>query len=88
MQIVAAIQKLGFIHELIRKHATGSPEQLARKLEVSARQVYRIINEMKDLGLPIIYLHKKSSYVYEEEVYFHIELKVGKYQLIQDKKSD
>lgn len=88
MQIVSTLQKLNFLHSLILKHATGTPENLARKLSLSTRQTYRVINELKDIGLPIIYSHKKISYIYNEDVTLKIELVVGQNTVMRSPRSE
>lgn len=51
---------------LISTKSTGAPSQLARKLEMSERNLYYILDTMKTLGAPIIYCKRRKSYLYEE----------------------
>ncbi len=55
---------------LIRRKATGTPAQLARRLDISRASVFRYINELKGVGAPIQYCKSRESYYYEE----HFEL--------------
>ena len=64
------------IHELIRKKATGAPAELAAKLDICERQVYRILAEFKDEGLPIQYSKSLRSYYYTADVFMKFELSV------------
>ncbi|APD06908.1 hypothetical protein UJ101_01389 [Flavobacteriaceae bacterium UJ101] len=58
------------IDQLIRLKAIGTPEKLAERLDISKRQLHRIINSMKELDAPIVYNLSRGSYVYEEPVQF------------------
>ncbi|MEW7279599.1 HTH domain-containing protein [Aquimarina sp. 2201CG1-2-11] len=59
------------IDQLIRIKATGPPEVLALRLEVSKNTIYRTIKTMKLLNAPIIYDFSIQSYVYEKEVGYY-----------------
>ena len=50
---------------LIRRKSTGTPEQLASRLEISRASVFRYINELKGVGAPIQYCKVRQSYYYE-----------------------
>lgn len=52
--------------ELIRRKATGTPRELANRLEISERTWYRILEELKDTGLPVVYCKERQSYYFEE----------------------
>lgn len=52
---------------LIRKGATGTPENLASKLGVSLATVYRWLQELKAFGLPIKYCKKQQTYLYDRK---------------------
>ena len=64
------------MHLLIRRKATGTPEAFAQKLGYSERQVFRLINTMKERGFPIVYCKQKRTYFYEKEVKFQFEVSV------------
>jgi hypothetical protein len=44
------------------------------KNKLSERQARRVIDDMKDLGLPISYCKKRQSYYYESEVFMKFEM--------------
>jgi DNA-binding Lrp family transcriptional regulator len=46
---------------------TGTPAELAIKLEISERSVKRIIKEIRDEGICIRYNIKRESYVIDEK---------------------
>lgn len=71
MSFDSYIERLSRIDKLIQRKATGSPQELAKKLKVSERTVYEYIKEMKRLGAPIGYCSQDSSYVYTDSGHFH-----------------
>lgn len=85
MNFFDQLLKLERIHLLINRKATGSPKYLSRKLNISERQVYRLVNELKTMGFPISYSKAKQTYFYEYEVKFFFEVRVGEDQLFKIK---
>jgi transcriptional antiterminator len=56
------------LHELIQSKQTGTPKQLAQKLEISERSVHYYIAFMKnEMMAPIMYDNKLETYLYETE---------------------
>lgn len=47
---------------------TGSPKELAIKLEISERQVFRYIENLQELGGKIKFDKLLNSYVYSSEI--------------------
>ena len=60
------IDRIERLHLLIKRKATGSPKELAHRLEVSQASVYEYIKTMKEMGAPIVYDIYRKSYVYEK----------------------
>jgi predicted DNA-binding transcriptional regulator YafY len=76
MQLFKSIQQIEYLDSLIRKGATGTPQELAQKMHVSERQVYRIIDELRLIGFPIAYSKVRNRYYYADEVKLNIELTI------------
>jgi transcriptional antiterminator len=56
------------LHELIVTKQTGTPKQLAQKLEISERSAHYYIAFMKnEMKAPIVYDSKLETYLYEAE---------------------
>jgi hypothetical protein len=52
---------------LIRRKSTGPPKELADRLNISERWLYKFLRELREeFDCPITYDHYKQSYVYEE----------------------
>ena len=83
MKLPQDIELVKRLDQLIRLKATGTPEQLGKRLELSRRQVYRIIDEMKALGFPIACCRSKKTFYYEKEVKFVFEICVLEEKEIQ-----
>jgi predicted DNA-binding transcriptional regulator YafY len=48
---------------LIEKGMTGSPKEFAKKMEVSERTLYRLINELKEIyRMDIQFCYQSNSY--------------------------
>lgn len=69
MKIYTQIERINRLNLLIRREATGTPLQLAEKLNVSKATVNRLIRELKDMGAPIVYCKYSQSYKYTETDY-------------------
>jgi predicted DNA-binding transcriptional regulator YafY len=76
------------IDHLIRIKGTGTPAQLAERLNLSERSVYTYINYMKTLGCPIKFDSFRATYYYEEDGFFIIAFftkeKLSQLQLLSD----
>ena len=70
MDLIKKLRLIERFDTLIRRKATGSPKELSQKIGISERQIYNIINEMRDMGAPIDFCSIKRSYYYQKEVTF------------------
>lgn len=82
MDIFSNLFFLQRIDHLIRTRATGSPEQLASRLSVSERNVYRLIKELKCQGFPIAYDKQANTYYYSEPVRLDFSIIIGPEKLL------
>ena len=64
------ISRLNYLHELIEKRGTGTPDYCAKKLQVSKRTLFFQIGILKSLGGPIKYSKKLQTYFYTHKVKF------------------
>ena len=56
------------LDSMIRSKSTGPPEELAEKLDISERWLYKFLRELKEeFDCPITYYTYRQSYVYEEQ---------------------
>ncbi len=76
MKLIEQLQLLDRLDQLIRLKATGTPAQLASRLEVSERTVYNLIDTLRQLGAEIAYCKYRCSYQYESEIQFSFTITV------------
>lgn len=69
------IERLQIIHQLIEQQKTGSPDEFAKILHISKRQLYNILGELKLRGAPIEYDSKERTYLYTND--YEISFKMG-----------
>ena len=72
MKFLYQVERLKRIHQLIKRKATGTPQQLANKLALSERRVYQLLKLMKELDAPIYFDRERNSYCYKCEYHFSI----------------
>lgn len=55
--------RIEYIQTKAKSKATGTPSQLAEKLDISKSTLERIIKEMKENNIPILYSRSRQSYI-------------------------
>jgi biotin operon repressor len=70
---------------LMKRKGTGDAVALAKKLEMSERNVHRLIKEMREAGFPVVYCKVSQSYVLEQSVTYEFRLNVGDEELLRIK---
>ena len=61
-------RRLQYVLELIEKERTGSPAELAKKLDVTERTVYNILDSVKVMNdCKITFRKELNSYVFEKQ---------------------
>lgn len=61
------ISQLNRLHGLIKREATGSPNSLARRFNVSKATIIRYIQSLKEMDAPIEYSRDKCCYYYKHD---------------------
>jgi hypothetical protein len=74
MGLYTYLNRIRRLDDLIRRKSTGTPKELANKLDISERWLYVLLDELKnELGCPIKYDRKRRSYIYGE----HGKIRIG-----------
>ena len=60
------LDRIERLHLLIKRKATGTPKELANRLQVSEASVYEYIKTLKEMGAPVAYDIYRKSYVYDK----------------------
>lgn len=64
MKVIAYIERINLLHKLIEQKHTGTPEDLARRLNLSTSRLYCVLGELKLMGAPIEYSRQLNTYYY------------------------
>ena len=70
MKLIQQLNQLERLDALIRRKATGTPRELARKFSVSERTVYNLLETLRQMGAEIEYCHSRCSYYYTIQMKF------------------
>jgi predicted DNA-binding transcriptional regulator YafY len=76
MTFIEQIEALDRLHHLIKRKATGTPEQLAGKFKVSERTIKNLLKILRDRDLPVYYCRNEQTYYYNGDVdiyFFYIK---------------
>jgi len=66
MNFTRKIEKIKQLDEHLKLRATGNPDEFCTILNISKRQLFRIIEELKDYGAPIAYSRSLRTFYYKE----------------------
>lgn len=72
------IERFEKIDYLIAKKGTGNPLTFAKRVGISESTLYEYLNELKEMGAPILYNKYKETYFYYEN---------GRFKIIFEKES-
>lgn len=72
MNLIEKIRLIERVDALIRRKGTGNPKNLSKKLNISERSTYNLINLMKEMGAPIKYDKSTQTFYYEYKVSFSL----------------
>ena len=60
------VDRIKRLDSLIRHKATGSPEELADRMDVSRATIFRHLDDLRSVGAPIAYEKDRQTYYYDE----------------------
>ena len=64
MQFEKYVSRMRYLKELIEKQGTGTPKELAGRLGISERMLYRYIENLKSSEKPVEFCRRRNSYVF------------------------
>ena len=67
INIFPKMNLLMLIHFHIEHKSTGTPREFAHRLKLSERSMYRVLEELRDIGINIQYSRVRCSYIYTDE---------------------
>lgn len=84
MQLFESIDRAQRMHQLIRSESTGTPCEFAERLDISRRQLYYLLEELKGFGAQIMYSRVNNTFYYANN--FEFMLTIGVYPLNSSEK--
>ena len=66
MNFVKQLERYQKLHKLLEEENTGTPLQLAQKLNISRSHLYRLLGTFKDYGAAISYNRKQQTFYYTQ----------------------
>ncbi|WP_456378182.1 HTH domain-containing protein [Lutibacter sp.] len=82
MKTLKQLERLRKVHQLIKQENTGTPIEFANKLHISERELYRILEYLKELGACVSFSRSTNSYYYNED--FDLLVNVSVQVLVKD----
>lgn len=83
MNNLKQLERLRKLHRLIKIESTGTPFELSKKLHISERQTYLILEQLKELNAPLKFNRRTKSYYYESD--FELNINVSIQVITQEK---
>ncbi len=77
MKTIKNLERLQQIHLLIESETTGSPGEMAKRLHVSERLIYNLIDQLKDFNANICYNRSRRTYYYCDDFQLQISISVS-----------
>ena len=75
------IDRLYKIHQLILQENTDTPDEFAAMFHLSRRQIYNIIDQLKDYGADIRFSRTKHTFYYAND----FKISINTLQLLSDR---
>lgn len=78
MNFIKQINRIKKTHLLIQQEQTGTPNDFARRLNISRSHLYNILEFLRDFGANIKYSKKSESFFYTShfDLELHYSLKI------------
>lgn len=70
------IDRLKRMDQLIRQQHTGNSDEFAERMGISRRQLYNLIEELKDFGLPVSFSRRAQTFFYAHNCRLEINIQV------------
>ena len=86
MNIEQQAERIKYVHKVILDEKTGSPNDFAKKLNISRSQLYNIIEMLKEYDAPIKYNKKANSFYYTKS--FDLQLTYSLTILLEEEKRE
>lgn len=83
MNNLKQLERLRTAHRLIKLENTGTPGELAQKLHISTRQIFLVLEQLKEMDAPIQFNRRTRTYYYKRE--YELTINISIQVLAEDK---
>lgn len=77
MNSLKTLTRLEKIHQLITQECTGTPKELALRLQFSVRTIHHLLELLKEYDAEIKYDRSRKTYYYTEEFTFEVNVSLS-----------
>ncbi len=77
MKTIKNLERIQQLHLLITKEHTGSPGELSKRIGISERLVFCLIDQLKSLNASVCYDRSRKTYYYCEPFQLRISISVS-----------
>lgn len=67
MKTLKQLERLRKAHKLIKQGSTGSPKEFSSRLHISERELYRILEYLREMDAKVSFSRSSNSYYYSDE---------------------
>jgi predicted DNA-binding transcriptional regulator YafY len=82
VKLLEQIERINRLHELIKHRRTGTPSELANRLNLSTSMIYKLIDELKLRDAPIVYSRQLGTYYYSSS--FQMKISIDFKAIVED----
>lgn len=76
MNNLKQLERLRKLHQLIKIERTGTPYELSKKLHISVRQTFHMLEQLREFDAPLKYNRSSKNYYYEFEFELNINISI------------
>lgn len=76
MKTIKNLERLQQLHSLIGKEVTGTPGELAIKMNISERLVFALVEQLREFDANIYYSRKSKTYYYCDDFELRVNISV------------
>lgn len=74
MKLLEQIDRINRLHEMIKYRRTGTPKELAHRLNLSTSMIYKLMDELRLREAPIQYSRQLGTYYYSKSFQMKITI--------------
>ncbi len=76
MKTFKQLERVRRAHKFIKQSNTGSPAEFARRLHVSERELYRILEYLREIDAEIAFSRHSNTYYYTDDFELYVDVSI------------